>query len=425
MSISAVKPSSFYGWRVVAGAFVLAIFGWGLGFYGPPIYLQTVREARGWSIELVSAAVTTHYLFGAAVVANMPRLYRRFGLPGVMQCGSLALAIGLFGWAVADKPWQLFLASFLTGGGWVTMGAAAVNAVIAPWFIALRPKALSTAYNGASIGGVIFSPLWVLLIGQFGFAAATLVVSLPMLAVVWGLSATLFNRAPQDVGEVPDGGAGPVAAKRLSQHSPLPGRQLWRDRAFQTLAATMALSLFAQIGLLAHLFSLAVPVLGKTEAGLVAGLATASAIFGRTMFGWLIKPGTDRRLVAQASYAVQIAGLAILLVFGAETPAALVLAVLFFGFGVGNATSLPPLIAQSEFASVDVSRVVALIVAMAQSVYAFAPAVFGLIRAQGRHTFLFDLDEGRLVALTATIAMLLAIALLWVGRAAIERRPQG
>ena len=48
----------FYGWRVVAAAFVLAVFGWGLGFYGPPIYLQAVRDGTGWSLPLVSAAVT-------------------------------------------------------------------------------------------------------------------------------------------------------------------------------------------------------------------------------------------------------------------------------------------------------------------------------------------------------------------------------
>ena len=38
----------FQGWRIVGAAFVLAVFGWGLGFYGPPIYLQAVRDLRGW-----------------------------------------------------------------------------------------------------------------------------------------------------------------------------------------------------------------------------------------------------------------------------------------------------------------------------------------------------------------------------------------
>ncbi len=57
----------FYGWRVVGAAFVLAFFGWGLGFYGPPVYLHAVREARGFSLAVVSTAVTVHYLAGAIV----------------------------------------------------------------------------------------------------------------------------------------------------------------------------------------------------------------------------------------------------------------------------------------------------------------------------------------------------------------------
>jgi hypothetical protein len=48
--------------------------------------------------------------------------------------------------------------------------------------------------------------------------------------------------------------------------------------------------------------------------------------------------------------------------------------------GIGNAASLPPLIAQAEFSEDRVPRVVALIVASAQAAYAFAPAIFGLLR---------------------------------------------
>ena len=58
----------------------------------------------------------------------------------------------------------------------------------------------------------------------------------------------------------------------------------------------------------------------------------------------------------------------------------LLLGIVLFGAGFGNATSLPPLIAQLEFANDDCPRVVALIVAIAQAGYAFAPAAFGLIR---------------------------------------------
>jgi hypothetical protein len=112
---------TFYGWRVVAAAFVLAVFGWGLGFYGPPIYLHAVQEARGWSLALVSAAVTLHFLVGAIVVANLPRLYTRFGVPGITKAGAVSLAAGVAGWAAAQEPWQLLAATLLSGAGWIAM----------------------------------------------------------------------------------------------------------------------------------------------------------------------------------------------------------------------------------------------------------------------------------------------------------------
>ena len=372
----------FYGWRVVAAAFVLAIFGWGLGFYGPPVYLHAVREARGWSLALVSAAVTVHFLFGAIVIANLPRLYRRFGVPAVTKTGAVSLACGITGWAVAQEPWQLFAATLLSGAGWVAMGAAAVNAIISPWFVRTRSAALASAYNGASIGGVVFSPLWVAAIGLLGFPGAAAAIGLVMIVTIWVLADVYFAKSPQQMGLPPDGDASgvPTASVTSALARPLPGKQLWQDFQFITLASGMALGLFAQIGLLAHLFSLLVPALGAQLAGVAAGTATAAAIAGRTLVGWLMPVGADRRHVACASYAVQIVGsLAFLLAAGDSVPL-LLLGVVLFGAGIGNATSLPPLIAQVEFVREDVPRAVPAIVAIGQATYAFAPAAFGLIR---------------------------------------------
>jgi hypothetical protein len=321
-------------------------------------------------------------VFGALVVANLPNLDRRFGISVVTKTGCIALAMGTIGWAVARQPWQLFLATLLSGAGWATMGAAAVNAIIAPWFVKARPAALASAYNGASIGGVVFSPLWVAAIDLLGFADAAVAIGLVMVATMWVLADVYFSKKPEDLALAADGNApGALAASVISPFvKPLPGNALWRDRSFITLAGGMALGLFAQIGLLAHLFSLLVPALGVQVAGLAASAATASAIVGRTLFGWLMPIGADRRLFASASYVVQIVGsLAFLFAAGQNVPL-LLLGVVLFGFGIGNGTYLPPLIAQVEFVKDDVARVVPMIVAVSQGIYAFAPAVFGLIR---------------------------------------------
>jgi hypothetical protein len=393
---------------VVAAAFVLAVFGWGVGFYGPPVYLHAVRAARGWSLPLVSAAVTLHFLTGAIVVANLPGLYRRLGLPSVTKAGVLSLALGVCGWAWAEQPWQLCVATFFSGAGWVAMSAAAINAIVSPWFVRARPAALGMAYNGASIGGVIFSPLWVTAIERLGFPEAAALIGLVMVVTVWVLADRIFSRTPQRMGLAPDGDAPgtPVLATPSSALHPLPGNLLWRDRQFITLAAGMALGLFAQIGLIAHLFSLLLPALGAQGAGLAMGLATASAIAGRTIVGWAMPVGADRRLVACVSYTVQIIG-SIVLVAAGQGVMLLLIGSVLFGAGIGNATSLPPLIAQIEFVRRDVPRVVALIVAIGQGTYAFAPAVFGIVREFGSAPAFFAI---------AALVQVLAIGCFFAGR---------
>ena len=161
------------------------------------------------------------------------------------------------------------------------------------------------------------------------------------------------------MGLQPDGGAEAAAARERPAARvapPLPGRALWRSRRFVALAAGTSLGLFAQIGLIAHLFSLLAPALGSQAAGFAAGLATACAIAGRTLTGWLLPPGADRRVAAAASYCLQACGSVALLASGGVEIAPMLLGVVFFGLGLGNATSLPPLIAQQEFAPADNPR---------------------------------------------------------------------
>jgi hypothetical protein len=265
------------------------------------------------------------------------------------------------------------------------MGAVAVNAAIAPWYVRARPMALANAYNGASIGGVVFSPLWVLLITRWGFTTAAWVVGVVMVTLMGVLSSAVFSKNPEQLGQRPDGDAPNAAATSLTspQARTLPGRLLWRDWNFLTLALGMAAGLFAQVGLLAHLFSLLVPALGAQAAGLAMGFATACAIAGRLMVARLLRAGTNRRVVAALAYAVQLTGTGVLLLVGEQQTAWILLGVTLFGSGIGNATSLPPLIAHVEFAKDDVPRAVALIVAMGQATYAFAPAAFGLVLSEG------------------------------------------
>ncbi len=75
--------------------------------------------------------------------------------------------------------------------------------------------------------------------------------------------------------------------------------------------------------------------------------------------------------------------------------------------GLGNVTSLPPLIAQAEFRRADASRVVALVTSVSQAGYTFAPTAFALIFAANGPIGLFSTA---VVAQSATAATLSSLA---------------
>jgi MFS family permease len=256
------------------------------------LFSCTLEHTRGWSIGLVSAAVTAHFLVGALCVANMPAIYRRFGVSAVTKASTVCVAIGVAGWANAQAPWQLFIATIFSGFGWAGTGALAINMMISPWFNRRRPAALSTAYNGASIGGVVFSPLWVALIAVVGFPSAAVLVGGVMIVTLWVLSHRYLRLKPDDVGVQPDGDAAGQVQAPSDRAVPAvrPGRSLWTSRAFVTYASGFAIGLFAQVGIIAHLISLLVPALGALGAGLAAGLGTACAIAGECWLAGACRP---------------------------------------------------------------------------------------------------------------------------------------
>lgn len=404
-----MTAQGFHGWRVVGAAFTLAVLAWGIGFYAPAVFLHALHNAHGWSVGLVSAAITLHFVASAGIVARLPALHARHGLVAVTRAGGLALGLGAIAWGAAQAPWQLFPAALVSGLGWALTSGAAINAMVAPWFDRRRPAAIAMAFNGASVGGLVFTPLWTLLIGLLGLRPATCVVGLAAAAIVWMLSGRYLGATPASLGQQPDGAIAPVGlADRSATGAMLravpSGGAIWRDRRFATLSIAFALGLFAQIGLIAHLFSLLAGKLGADGAAAAVSLTTAAAVAGRSLLGWLLPARADRRIAAGGNFAVQLAGSLVLATAGAN-PVQLLLGCVLFGLGVGNMISIPPLVAQAEFARADTARVVALVTAVNQAVFAFAPAAFGLLRdVTGDGTVMIGVAAG-LQALAALVVL--------------------
>jgi MFS family permease len=363
---------NFFGWQVVGAAFVLAVLTWGINFYGPSVYLHALHAREGWPLSLISAAITLHFLASAAIVAWLPALFARFGAATVTRAGMAAAALGVVGWGNAAEPWHLVPAALLTATGWSLTSGAAINALVSPWFDRRRPAALAMAYNGASAGGIVFSPLWAALIAAWGFGPASLAVAAMALLVAWPMAGRWFKPTPERMGLHPDGARTPPSPRP----APPPTGPLWRQPAFRSLSLSFAIGLTAQMGLLTVLFSMMTPSLGEKGAGLAMSAATACAVIGRTAVGALLPEHADRRVAGMLNFLLQAVGSTALAAAGGNAALLLAGAVLF-GLGIGNLLSLPPLIAQRDWPPAEVARVVAMVTAVNQAFYAFGPALFG------------------------------------------------
>ena len=288
------------GARSTAGAsspraFVLAVFGWGIGFFGPPVFLSTLqattRLAAGPSSRPPSPSISWSAPSSAracrrSIAASAP--------PAVTKAGALALVVGIFGWAVATAALAAVGRALLSGAGWGAMSASAVNAHRLALVRARAPRGAGHGLQRrqrrrhhllAAVGGGH---------RRAGLSGCGRLRRARHRRHHVGARRPASSPArPQAMGVAPDGDApgAPPAAITSPAARPLPGRLLWRDRRFLTLAAGMALGLFAQIGLVAHLFSLLVPALGAQQAGLAMGLVTVMAVSGRTLIGWLMPAG--------------------------------------------------------------------------------------------------------------------------------------
>jgi MFS family permease len=366
------RARGFFGWQVVGAAFVLAVLTWGINFYGPSVYLHALHARENWPLSLISAAITLHFLASALLVAWLPALFARFGPVPVTRAGMAAAALGVVGWGNAAAPWHLVPAALLTAVGWSLTSGAAINVLVSPWFDRRRPAALAMAYNGASAGGVVFSPLWAALIAAWGFGPASLAVGAMALLVAWPMAGRWFGPTPGGMGLHPDGAASPPPPRP----APPPTGPLWRQPAFRSLSLSFAIGLTAQIGLLTVLFSIMAPSLGEAGAGLALSAATACAVIGRTAVGALLPETADRRVAGMLNFLLQAAGSVALAAAGGNA-ALLLTGAMLFGLGIGNLLSLPPLIAQRDWPPAEVARVVAMVTAVNQAFYAFGPGLFG------------------------------------------------
>ena len=378
-------------WRTLRLSFATAVVGWGFGLYAPAVMLGVLHRTHGWEIGRISLAMSLHFIAGALVVIRLPEIHRCIGMRGAIALGAGAGAVGTMLWAGASSLAALWPAALVTGLAWALLGAATINAIVSPSFDRDRPRALAFSFNGATISGVVFAPALVAAISGLGPLHGAMLVALGAGLVLLLLLAVSDDRSSQ-------GTMDPSRSVRPA----LSAAALLRRRSFVTLALSTGLGVFAQIGILTHLFNRLHGELGAGGASLALSLASLGVVVGRWGFAEAFQR-FDRRWIGALGFLLQIPGAVTLAL--ATSPLHLMLGALVMGLAAGPMSSLAAVVAQAEHAVEDVPRIVSLATSGNQVGFAAAPLTVGLLASLSGSYLVPYLGMAAVLALAAFILL--------------------
>jgi MFS family permease len=361
----------FYGWRVVAAAFLILFTAYGAQ-YSFGVFFTALLDEFGWS-RAGLAGVFSLYAFAYSVFAfPAGRLTDRWGPRAVITAGGVFLGTALAAMAAVTTLWQPYVLYGVVAA--IGMGTAYVpcSSTVVKWFARRRGLAVGLAGSGGSVGTFALPPLAQWLVSAIGWRGAYVVFGAAVL-ITLATVASVMRRDPESMGLHPDGAyaAPTVAMPGLPLTAALRAPALWLFGIALTATWT---PVFIP---LVHLVSLARD-LGHspaTGAWLVSALG-AGAVAGRLTMGPISDRIGRKPALVFGTAAQAIAFVAYAHVISVE---GLVLATVGFGYSYGAVSTLFPAAVADFFGRSAAGAIVGFLFMSAGSMAAWGPLAAGAI----------------------------------------------
>jgi MFS family permease len=340
MAANANTEPRFFGWRMVAVAFVVEFIAVGFYFYSFGVYLKAIAAALSSSRLEVSLGMTVSGAVGALIAPFMGRALDRYSIKRIMLMGAVVLSAAFALLSRVTSIWQFYLVlGAVFAFGMSMMGGLATGKLVTNWFHVRRGVALGVAAVGISLSGITMPLVAAWLLTEYGWRGGFLVYAVCTLAVVAPVATLFVVNRPEDVGQRPDGAVPqPEASDTASAEVPWSTRQILTSRNFWVIALAFAMSFSSLSAILTHIISHATDIgIPGPRAALLVSFSAGAGGLSRLVFGWLVDRAGPR-LAVWTSLGTQLAGLLIIM----QDPgyAGLVAGTLIFGFGVGGVLPL-------------------------------------------------------------------------------------
>lgn len=336
------KPKVFYGYWIVAAAFLCVFASAGFGFYAFSLFVTPLQTDFGWGRGEVMAAFTIYFLVMGAISPFIGRVIDRYGARKIMFIGALITGLGFILLRLMDSLWFFYIAWAVVGIGAASTGPIPATTIVSNWFKKRRGTAIGIMSTGIGAGGLIMAPLiGGYLIPNFGWETSYLILAVFSWVLLIPLALFVVRTKPADMGLFPDGIKGsesdtmnqtlPSTAKELTSRMALATTTLWLI-GISFLTGTFSMSGATQ-NQVPHLEDIGFPVALAAGALGVIGLGS---FVGKFFFGWLCD-----RIPAKYAWAIavslQLVGIIILMNIKPTSPVAIIwLYAILIGLGAGG-----------------------------------------------------------------------------------------
>lgn len=293
----------FYGWTIVAVAFLIGLTQAGVFQNVLSIFLIPMAEEFGWNRSIITGSIAVGSLAGGILSPLVGPYLDRHGPRKAAFWGITILSAGLIALSQLSSAWQLYL--FFGTGRMIASGllALVVTVSVSNWFIEKRGRAMGISQLGSRIG-IAFLPLLVQhIIIAYGWRTAWAVLGIIVFACSALPSLIFLKRRPEDVGLLPDGRAPEenlepddqkagekIQTSRFNiENEPVWTRETtFRTTSFWQLVFVMCVIYMVGAGSNFHLFPFMTDQgLPPTTAVLVITVLSACAALGGILFGFL------------------------------------------------------------------------------------------------------------------------------------------
>ncbi len=304
-TLKATRRRVHPAWWIAAVTF-LALFA-ASGFRGAPgALMMPLNTEFGWSMSVMSLAVSVNLILYGLVAPFAAALMDRFGLRRVVSAALTLVALGAAASVFMTASWQLLVFwGLLIGGGTGSMALVLAATVADRWFVKRRGLVMGALTAGQAAGQLVILPPVAAIAETIGWRPASLIIGGVALAVI-PLAAWVLRDYPAERGAVPYGAdpASYIAPER--PHGGAMRRAIEglvfasKQRAFWALAVAFAVCGATTNGLIGIHFIPSAHDHGMpavTAAGLLAAVGVLD-IVGTIASGWLTDRFDPRKLLA-------------------------------------------------------------------------------------------------------------------------------